>query len=76
MAYGYTKVTEFRGINERIALIKIKLNESTKVTIFQVYAPTSAAPKEETKKFYKTLDKSFEDTSEKYTFIMGDFKLR
>lgn len=69
-------VTEIRGISERIALIKIKLSDTTKMVVIQVYAPTSAAPKDEVKLFYSTLEECLESIKEKHIFIMGDFNAK
>lgn len=70
------KVTELEGISERIAIAKFKINKKAKLAIFQVYAPTTAAPKEERKLFYRTLKECYEREQERYTIIMGDFNCK
>jgi len=70
------RISEFRGISERIALIKIKMADSVTVNIIQVYAPTSSAPKEDTKYVYKTLEETLEEVRGQYTFMVGDFNAK
>lgn len=46
------------------------------MAIIQVYAPTSAAPKEELKSFYNDLEECLESIDEKFVFIMGHFNAK
>ena len=67
------KIVEFKGISERIAIAKFSINKKVKLAIFQVYAPTMAATKEERKDFYRTLEECYIRECEQYSIIMGDF---
>lgn len=70
------RIIECKGINERIAVLKLKLNSLTNITIIQVYAPTSVASDNELDEFYKLLNKTYKEESEYYTIIMGDFNAK
>ncbi len=53
------KVTEFKGISERISLIKLAIDRKTKILIIQVYASTLQAKVNETEEFYELLQRTF-----------------
>ena len=74
-----SKIEEIRGINERIALLNIKLpsykDKDEMWTIIQAYSPTEPVKKEDvkkTEKFYEDLQSAIE-TSYKNLIVMGDF---
>lgn len=51
------KMKEFKGINDRLAVLKMKLeNENELIIIMQLYAPKSAAKEEEIEKFYSQVN--------------------
>lgn len=70
------KFTEFKGISERLAIAKFKLNKNMKVAIFQVQAPTLPASKEEIKYFYRFLESTYLQERERYSIIIGDFNAK
>ncbi len=49
------KIEKYRGISERIGVMKVKIYNKIKVTIIQVYAPTAEAEEAEIEKFYQDL---------------------
>ncbi len=51
----------------------MEINNKDKIAIFQIYAPTFAADKEEMKEFYKTLENCFISEREQRNMITGDF---
>ena len=74
-----SRIEEIRGINERIALLNIKLplnhGKEETWTIIQAYAPTESNKKEDTIKtehFYKDLQSTLQISS-KNLIVMGDF---
>ncbi len=73
----YTKqIVEFKGIHERIAMLKMRINDKKRIAIFQIYAPTLAAKKEKIKEFYKTLEDCCTTEKEHRNIIMGDFNAK
>ena len=70
------KISEMKGISERIAFLKVQINKKTKLLIIQVYAPTLEAPKDEIKEFYNTLENTLMKEQERYNIIMGDFNAK
>ncbi len=70
------RVVQIRGISERIGLLKLKLDDRTKIVILQVYAPTASADEEENEKFYLELENTLRDNKEYYVVIMGDFNAK
>jgi len=65
----------FSGVSDRIAILSTKFG-GKKLTLIQVYAPTSASPEEENSNFYKTLEKTLEKiivNNNNQLIIMGDF---
>lgn len=67
------RLIEFKGINERIALAKFKINKKAKHVILQIYAPTMAAAKDEVKQFYQTLNEHYIREQERVSLVMEDF---
>lgn len=73
------KIEEIKGINERIAVLNIKLpshrDKEEMWTIIQAYSPTESNKKEDiikTDKFYEDLQAAIQ-TSYKNLIVMGDF---
>lgn len=52
------------------------MNESTRLSIIQVYTPTSAASEQELDSFYQLVEKTFYEEKEYYTIIMGDWNAK
>jgi len=66
---------EFKGITDRIALLKLKF-EQTSLTLIQVYAPTTAADDRECEKFYASLQETLSEAKSNHNnllAILGDF---
>lgn len=69
-------IDEFRGINDRMALLKLKLDKNNFLTIIQIYAPTTAANEIQIDRFYSDLENCILELKlDKYhrLIIMGDF---
>lgn len=69
-------IVEIKAFSERIALLKFKTKSNELISIFQVYAPTSASSKEETKEFYIQLEEAFLNGKSDLNLIMGDFNAK
>ncbi len=52
------RVTEIKGILERISLLKLEFGKKVKMLIIQVYVPTLQACIEEVEEFYSLLQKT------------------
>lgn len=70
------RIVEVKGITERVAVLKLKINTSTYITIIQVYAPISTADESEIKEFYKLIEEVYNKEKEYFTFIMGDWNAK
>ncbi len=70
------QIVEFKGINERTVILKMKINNNKKMAVFQIYAPSLAAEKEESKEFYKTLENCFIAEREQSNILMGEFNAK
>lgn len=70
------KITEFKPISDRIAVMKIKLDEIRVTNIIQTYAPTAAAEEKESDNFYETLIGTMQELRQEKNnsiIVMGDF---
>ena len=70
------KIIEYKGINDRIASLKVKLPKNKTLTIIQVYAPAATTEEEEIISFYDRLNEEMEDQKinlKNQLVIMGDF---
>ncbi|KAJ0181610.1 hypothetical protein K1T71_002332 [Dendrolimus kikuchii] len=69
-----SKIIEFTGISERVALLNMKLDE-VNLSIIQVYAPIEQASDEELETFYTDILKAVEKSYQKI-IILGDFNAK
>lgn len=69
-------MVEIKGVNERLAVLKLKLEKTVVLTLIQVYAPTNQDEFIAKEKFYCTLNKTFESEKEYYTVALGDFNAK
>ena len=69
-------ISEIKGVSERIACLKMKVDKNTNLLIIQVYAPTTVAEEKITEEFYKLLEETYEKEKEYYTIIMGDWNAK
>ncbi len=53
-------VREARGMSEKIAVLKLELDDKTKITLVQVYAPTASAPELDLIILYEELDEVYD----------------
>ena len=70
------KVSIFKGINDRLATIKVDLGKDNIITIIQVYAPTSSAEECISDDFYEKLSEVIKEqkvNKKSKLLIMGDF---
>jgi len=70
------RVVEFRGISDRIAILRVEVGEKKQLTIIQIYAPTSVADKEIVGKFFDQLTDIIQENKindKKRLIVMGDF---
>ncbi len=74
--YLANQVSEIKGISERIAVSKIKINRTTKMCIIQVYAPNMSAEEGDIDAFYNQLQETYTKERELYTLVMGDFNAK
>lgn len=66
-----TKILNFSGLSERVAMLQMKYNNET-LTIIQAYAPTERAPEEDIDSFYKILETALNQAG-KRVLLIGDF---
>jgi len=66
----------YEPINERI--ISVRLNaKPRKITLLQVYAPTTTAPEAETENFYEQLSNTLRNVNKgDLTLVIGDFNAK
>lgn len=65
-------ILEFRPVNGRIALLRLKIKESN-ISIVNIYAPTEGSEQNEKEQFYETLNKTCEKVPKKdEVILMGD----
>ncbi|XP_059045043.1 craniofacial development protein 2-like [Achroia grisella] len=67
-------IVNFLGISERVALLKLQLN-NIPLSLIQVYSPTESSREEEIDKFYNDL-KTAQELADKTLIIMGDFNAK
>lgn len=67
-------IVNFTGISERVAILKLRINNET-VSLIQVYAPTAKSKDEEIEKFYNDLT-SAHDLIDETVLVMGDFNAK
>lgn len=67
-------VSEIKGVSERIATFKLKLDTGGKdmITLIQVYAPTLQSDNKATEEFYKLLENTY-NTKKLYYSNYGRF---
>lgn len=70
------RVIEIKGVNERLAILKLQLEEVTTVAIFQVYTPTNQADNSAKEQFYYELNDAFVNEKGYHTLIAGDFNAK
>ncbi len=69
-------IIEFRGITDRIAVMKLKLKRNRRLTLIQVYAPTANSTEKDCEQFYQEFMKTYETQKsgwKDWVIIMGDF---
>ena len=54
------RVQEFKGVNDRIATMTMRINERYQIQITQVYAPTTDHDDEEVEELYEELSNAME----------------
>ncbi|PIK56232.1 hypothetical protein BSL78_06870 [Apostichopus japonicus] len=69
-------VTEFKGVNERLAQLTIKINKRYSLKIIQVYAPTSSYDDEEVEKLYEEINELLQNNKTHFTIMMGDLNAK
>ena len=69
-------VEEFFSINERVAVVVIKLNKRYKLKIVQAYAPTSSHDDDAVDKFYEDVESAMNKGTAQFTIVMGDFNAK
>lgn len=55
------KIKAFEGINYRIAMLKLELNNNNSLTIIQVYAPTTVSEESINDNFYNEISEYIEN---------------
>ncbi len=69
-------VIEIKEITERIGILKLHINEKTKLLVIRVYATTAGAEKEDIKNLYDSLEKVLQDEKEYYNILIGDWNAK
>lgn len=69
-----TKIIEFVGFSDRVALLNLKTTNDT-LSIIQVYAPTERATDQEVETFYQDISRAKEKCF-KNVIILGDFNAK
>ena len=54
-------VTEIKGVNDRIAILKLEISDKEKLKIIQIYAPTSVASEHDHRNFYNKLQEIIDE---------------
>ena len=67
------RVTEIKKCNERICILKLKINNTIQLALIQVYAPILDAKTEVIEQFYEELQEVVDREKEFYTVVMGDW---
>ena len=63
----------YKPVNDRIITVRL-MGQAKKITLIQVYAPTSASTEEELEEFYETLQKKIDSKKRQDILIIaGDF---
>lgn len=72
------QIEEFKTINERIAILRLDLNDKYKIKIIQIYAPTSESSQQETETFHENLEDVLTEMPKHKTqiILMGDFNAK
>ncbi|KAK6039980.1 hypothetical protein COOONC_22515, partial [Cooperia oncophora] len=60
-------------IGPRLAILRLRIDKRTFVSIINCYAPTSAATDEEKDAFYKELEEMIKRERSYYKYVVGDF---
>ena len=68
-------VDTIKGINDRIAMLKIKIGKRT-ILIIQIHAPTAQSSDEEIEEFYNTLEDTINKNRRQLNIILGDFNAK
>lgn len=71
-----SRIEQYVGISERIAMIMMNIHEKITLKIIQVYAPTSTHPDEEIDEFYEKIIETNTCYHSTYTLIIGDFNAK
>ena len=67
------RIVKFRPKSDRIACLTLKLSSLHKISIFQVYAPTSLSSQENIDKFYDDLREAIAEDKQQFNMVIGDF---
>ena len=69
-------ITDYRGISDRLALLTVE-GKNNKITIVQVYFPTSNSPDEEVDNIYDQIQLIIDNTPKRdFLVLMGDFNAK
>ena len=70
------KITNFQSYSDRIAKLSVKIDERIRMTLIQVYAPTTLADKVEIQKFFEDVSQVIKESGparNHYLLVLGDF---
>lgn len=67
-----SNILEFKNISERVAILRILVNKC-KLSLIQVYAPTSKSSEQQLEKFYGEVDEAISYCKSEVVLTMGDF---
>lgn len=69
-------IIKIESICPRVIYLVLRLNSRYKLTIIQVYAPTTSHSEEETEEFYEDIRTALRKTRTHYTMMMGDLNAK
>ena len=66
-------VSEYRGINERLAMLTLNLNKKFRMKILQVYFPKTTGTDEEVEELYEEINNLLENNKTQCTLFIRDY---
>ena len=71
-----SNIEKFIATSDRVASVTLRISKRYRLTIIQVYAPTSVSSQEELDNFYDDLYTTLNNNKTHYNIIMGDFNAK
>ncbi|XP_066956327.1 craniofacial development protein 2-like [Macrobrachium rosenbergii] len=71
-----SNIEKFTATSDRVVSVTLRISKRYRLTIIQVYAPTSVSSQEELDNFYDDLYTTLNNNKAHYNIIMGDFNAK